>query len=323
MFSQHLNQIRIDLSITPRGPMLIRTGRTGADPTRPNLEWVRTTVDGRPSVYVPGSSLKGVLRAYCERLLTSEGVKITNTFSKEGQKVFQQHHSGPEVYAGTCPLGRTFGNLHLQGHTSVSDHIPGGHEPPGSTARQRELDAANAVETRNGVGIDRLLGSSSTGALFDREVVVAGRFDGQILLRNVQLYQLALLLVALRDLDQGFLQLGSGTTRGQGWVRAEIRQLVIESRRGRAPEGELLGAGRLLRATDNTANKTTKDTKAYRLFEGDSMPLPTGWRAEPKFLWERLQCTEPAAIETFAEGLLAGPWSRFLDSAQKREGWAA
>lgn len=315
MFSQQLNQIRIDLSMTPRGPMLIRTGRTGADPTRPDLEWVRTTVDGQPSVYVPGSSLKGVLRAWCERLLTSEGVKITNTFSKDGQKAFQQHHSGPEVYAGTCPLGRTFGNLHVKGHTAVSDHLPGGHEPPGSAARQRELDAANAVETRNGVGIDRLLGSAATGALFDREVVVAGRFDGQILLRNVQLYQLALLLVALRDLDEGFIQLGSGTTRGQGWVRAEIRQLVIESRRGQAQEGSLHGAGRLLREP--------QDARAYRLFEGDSMPLPAGLSARPKFLWERLELSERAAIDTLAEGLLAGPWSSFLDAAQQHGGWAA
>ncbi|MCP4664347.1 MAG: hypothetical protein GY856_53870, partial [bacterium] len=178
---------------------------------RPDLECVRTSLDGNPTVYIPGSSLKGVMRAHAERLLASEGVEITSTFSKEGQHAFRQEVAGTVAYARTCPLGRTFGNLHLKGHTSVSDHLPGGHEAPGSPQRTAQLEAANATEQRNGVGIDRLLGSAKRGALFDQEVVVDGRFDGRILLRNAQLYQLALVLLVLRDLDEGYVQLGSGT----------------------------------------------------------------------------------------------------------------
>ena len=90
--------------------------------------------------------------------------------------------------------------------------IPGGHAAPGSPEREEQLRRANRTEQRNGVGIDRLLGSVSGGALFDQEVVVGGRFDGQVAFRNVQLYQLALLLLVLRDLDEGFVQIGSGTS---------------------------------------------------------------------------------------------------------------
>lgn len=316
MFRQQLNQVRIDLSITPQGPVLIRSGRTGADPTRPDLEFVRTTVDGAPSVYLGGSSIKGVLRSHCERMLLSEGVQITDTFSPKGRGAFRQDAPGPEAYAGTCPVGRTFGNLHLKGRTSISDHIPGGHEPAGSEARRRELEAANAVETRNGVGIDRILGSASTGALYDREVVVAGRFDGQIVLRNVQLYQITLLLLALRDLDEGYLQIGSGTSRGQGRVGAEIRQLVIESRRGRTPEGKLAGYAALL--TD------AAEQKAYDLFPGDLLDLPEELPGpRPQLLWDRLVVDSRAGVDALAEALVSGPWSAFLDRAQKRKGWAA
>ncbi len=160
MFSRQMNQMRLDLSIEPQGPLLIRSGRQGADPTRPNLECVRTSVDGRPSVYVPGSSLKGVMRAHAERLLRSEDLKITDLFDSEARQAFKGE-DGVTTYAGSCPIGRTFGNLHVKGHVSVSDLIPGGHAPSGSEERSRQLDLANAVEQRNGVAIDRLLGSAS------------------------------------------------------------------------------------------------------------------------------------------------------------------
>lgn len=299
MFSRQMNQIRIDLSITPNGPLLIRSGRQGADPTRPNLECVRTTVDGAPSVFIPGSSLKGVSRAHAERLMRSEGLEITDTF--ERSQAFRQGAPGVETYSKSCPLGRTFGNLHVKGHVSVSDLIPGGHAPPGSDERTAELAKANAVEQRNGVGIDRLLGSASTGALFDEEAVVQGRFDGRILLRNVQLYQLALVLLVLRDLDEGFLQLGSSTTRGHGFVRADIRSITVESRRGKSPEGHLLGLGELL----------PDAVDAYRLVGEDRVELPAGLRPTPKLMWDRL-VVPGDRVDDFAEALVEGPWIHFL-----------
>lgn len=310
MFKRQLNQIRIDLSITPHGPLLIRAGRTGADPSRPDLECVRTSVDGQPSVYIPGSSLKGVMRSHAERLLTSEDVAITPTFSSDAQHAFDQKATGIEAYSGTCPLGRTFGNLHVKGHVSVSDHLPGGHEAPASAERQRLIAAANATEQRNGVGIDRLMGSAKHGALYDQEVVVAGRFDGRILMRNVQLYQLALVLLVIRDLDEGYVQLGSGTTRGNGWVRAAIRELVIETRAGKTEAGKLAGCGGL-----------GEGLASYELFGGDSMPLPADVKAGRKLVWDRLAVTGDA-IDNLADQLIAGPWQHFLTQAKEKK-WAA
>ncbi len=310
MFKRQLNQIRIDLSITPQGPLLIRAGRTGADPSRPDLECVRTSVDGRPSVYVPGSSLKGVMRAHAERLLLSEDVAITPTFDRDAQRAFDQRTTGSEAYSGTCPLGRTFGTLHFKGHTSVSDHLPGGHEAPGSDERERLIAAANATEQRNGVGIDRLMGSAKHGALYDQEVVVDGRFDGRILMRNVQLYQLVLVLLVIRDLDEGYIQLGSGTTRGNGWVRASIRELVIETRAGKTESGQLAGFGGLGEPLED-----------YALFGGDAMALPEGLSSGRKLVWDRLAVRDDQ-VDALAEALVTGPWQRFLEQAKEKR-WAA
>jgi CRISPR/Cas system CSM-associated protein Csm3 (group 7 of RAMP superfamily) len=310
MFKQQLNQARIDLSITPRGPMLIRSGRTGADPTRPDLEWVRTTIDGRSSVYIPGSSLKGVMRAHAERLLLSEELAITPTFPDRTHRGFKQDTPGDQAYAGTCPLGRTFGTLSVKGRVGVTDHTPGGHEAPGSPARLAEIDRANAVEQRNGVAIDRLLGSAKGGALYDQEVVVQGRFDGRIVLRNFQLYQLALVLLVLRDLDAGYVQIGSGTSRGNGWVAAEVRRIVIESRRGKSGAGKLAGAGAIGQGLAD-----------YQLFSNDEIELPAGITAQPRLVWDQVELST-GQVDSLAETLVEQVWLGFLEQARGKE-WQA
>ena len=322
MFARQLNQIRLDVSISPKGPLLIRSGRQGADPTRPQLEAVRTTVDGQPSVYIPGSSLKGVLRSHAERLLTSEGLAITPTFDKEAWKVFNQKTPADEAHRGTCPLGRTFGSLNLKSRTAVTDFLPGGHSPVGSGDRRRQLELANDVEIRNGVAIDRLLGSASGGALFDREAVVQGRFDGRIVLRNAQLYQLALVLLVLRDLDEGFLQLGSSTSRGHGFVTVAWRSLVIESRRGRTPDGQLFGAGALEQAMPRPQHNG-EEPRSYELFGGDSIALPSGLASQSKLAWDQVR-VPPERIDELAEVLMGerGPWIHFLQEAESKT-WAA
>lgn len=308
MFSHQLNQIRVELSLTPQAPLLIRSGRKGADPTRPELECVRTAWGGARSVYIPGSSLKGVMRSHAERLLLSEEVKITPTFFQS--QAFNQRTAGDRAYAGSSPLGRTFGNLHLKAHVAVSDLLPGRFDPEGSAERERQIALANAVEQRNGVAIDRLLGSAAGKALFDLELVVQGRFDGHVVLRNVQLYQLALVLLVLRDLDEGYVQLGSGTTRGNGWVRAGVRRLVIETRRGRGESSVLQGVGGLW-----------GEGERYQLFEGDRVALPAGLASRKWMVWDQLT-VEGTAITALTEALVEGPWNEFLEQARGRE-WLA
>lgn len=310
MFSQQLNQIRIDLSLTPKAPLLIRSGRKGsADPTRPELECVRTAWGGAPSVYIPGSSLKGVMRSHAERLLLSEDVTITPTLPVSSG-VFKQDAPGVETYSGSSPLGRTFGNLYLKGHVSVSDHLPGAHETD-PAERERWTTLANTVEQRNGVAIDRLLGSAAGKALFDQELVVQGRFDGRIVLRNVQLYQLALLLLVIRDLDEGYVQLGSGTTRGNGWVEAKVREIVIETRLGKGRAGTLRGVGALL-----------PKASEYDLFDRDEMPLPAGITAKQHLVWDQVCLNTEQQVNALAEALVTGPWIAFLASAKGRK-WKA
>ena len=62
MHKQLVNEASFRFVIEPDGPILIKAGESGADPTRPDMEFVRTRWPGskEPDVYLPGSSLNSV-----------------------------------------------------------------------------------------------------------------------------------------------------------------------------------------------------------------------------------------------------------------------
>src|SRR5438067_979243 len=70
-----LNEATLDLELRPSSPLLIKSGEAGEvslDPLLPDMNFVRTRRPDRgEEVYVPGSSLRGVLRSHAERLLRS------------------------------------------------------------------------------------------------------------------------------------------------------------------------------------------------------------------------------------------------------------
>lgn len=62
----------LQFTIRPDGPILIKAGESGgADPVLPDMEFVRTYRNGKRQVYLPGSSIKGVVRAHIERICRS------------------------------------------------------------------------------------------------------------------------------------------------------------------------------------------------------------------------------------------------------------
>ena len=73
MHKRFVNQCTLDISLVPKGPVLIKSGREGADPTKPDMEFVETYHAGGRSIYFPGSSLKGAIRAHAERIVRTIG----------------------------------------------------------------------------------------------------------------------------------------------------------------------------------------------------------------------------------------------------------
>ena len=246
MHKRALNELQLDFIIEPRGPILIKSGReSGADPTLLDMNFVRLDHVGlgRSTVYLPGSSLKGTVRSYCEKVARTladdhasrAGIPLScnplGNGDRRGRpdyacgKYADKHKlsSGPRVHKESCPICRTFGHTHLAGHLRMSDAYPWDPDAPDALA---DYEAANRTGQRDGVAIDRVSGAVAVGP-FQLEVVTRGRFYGRLTLRNFQLWQVGLLAIALRDIARERVPIGFGKSRGLGRVTRGYRRVEI------------------------------------------------------------------------------------------------
>ncbi len=232
MHKRLFNEAEIHFTVVPAGPILIKASAGGADPTRPDMEFVRTHYAGRSDVpYLPGSSLKGVLRAHCERVVRTldqgqeERPLACNPLDGRGScsgKLEGRTLDGEKVHARSCFICQLFGNTSLAGHLRTADAYP------------VDVDEVR-TEERNGVAIDRVYGSVAVGP-FQLEVVTQGEFATRLYLKNFTIAQLGLIGLALRDLKAGRIGVGFGKSRGLGAVTARLDKLTL-----RYPTWSLLG----------------------------------------------------------------------------------
>ncbi|MEW6448339.1 MAG: RAMP superfamily CRISPR-associated protein [Bacillota bacterium] len=227
MHKYRLCSLALDVLIIPNGPIMVRSPEIGTvDPAIPDMSFVRTRFPGmgrEMTVYLPGSSLKGVLRSYAEGVGRALGLQppVCDPFDKESRCRKEENQRTPqpvpERYRRSCHICRLFGSTRLGGRIAISDAYP----------TPETNDLANQTANRTGVGINRLLGSSQHNALYDYEVVEKGAFRARIILENFELWQVGLLALALRALDAGHLRIGHGTSRGMGFVKVETERAEL------------------------------------------------------------------------------------------------
>lgn len=326
----------LHLTIEPAGPILVKAGESGgADPTLPDMEFVRTRFGGATSkgrVYIPGASLKGVVRAQAERIARSldrerrdparedppladnplgDGVKYSGlddmrySSGRYIESIREDIREYPErtaiVYRRSSLVSQVFGHTSLAGRVRFAD----------AYTEDAEL------EERNGVAIDRIYGSVAVGP-FNYETVVAGQFETRIDFKNLTLAQLGLLGLALRDLAEGRIGLGFGKSRGLGRVHVTFDQLMLyypacalgddgTLRRLNdspvAPPGHIAGLGAL-------CDEATYGD--YRLPRDDSAPLPEGLAFTPdELLGVRLIAEGDAQVRAIWKACMPA-WKRVI-----------
>lgn len=232
------NEAILDLSLKPQTPLLIKSGQpTEIDPTLPDMQFVRTRRPdtGEEVIYIPGSSFRGVLRSYAERLVRSIQEQAACDPTRQSRKDAEERIgsvrilclseeelksktekkidklNGDEAYRFSCYTCRIFGNTGLAARVRVADFYP---------------DGTLNTEVRYGVAIDRVTGAVAHGP-FQLEIVTAGGFVGTILLRNFTLGQLGLIAAALLDMADGLVPMGHAKSRGLGRVNIEFRKATF------------------------------------------------------------------------------------------------
>lgn len=221
MHKTRYNAFRLKLRIRPKGPLLIKAGGISANPALPDMQFVRTYHPDRgETVYIPGSSLKGVVRGFVEKALRTWNDRQSwrwacPTFPDEAgscAKRLQGETDTAVVYHRSCGACRIFGHTRLRGRLAFTDFFP-----------VEEV----RTEIRYGVAISRLTHAVAHGP-FEMEVAVSGAFEGTLVLENFEIWQLGLLTTALEAMNRGLLKVGFGKNRGFGEVKAQIVEAQVE-----------------------------------------------------------------------------------------------
>lgn len=235
MHKRFVNHCTIELTLNPDGPILIKSGREGADPTKPDMEFVDTYHGGRRSIYLPGSSLKGAIRAHAERIVRTVGSDRRdekspehlwasdplNLKNYEHLEKFKDHDYtgdksrslGGDIYKWSSLTDQLFGSVMVAGRCRIEDAYP--------------TKGSLKLEERNGVAIDRVFGSVAVGP-FNYQVCTAGEFTTKIHLKNFTLAQLGLIGLVLRDLNDGWFRIGFAKSRGLGTVSVTLKNAVVQ-----------------------------------------------------------------------------------------------
>ena len=172
----------------------------------------RLDASGRACWVLPGSTLRGLLRAWITRLAAREGVEISDSAAKaasEGPLPYDKIAWGGEERDDwkenpnlvSDPILRLFGSFYARSRIHISDGLV-----PVETA---------TVQYRKHVALDAISGGAIESLLFDNDVLIGGEFKVQITVQNPEEREVVWLIKALKALDLGLIRVGSSKASGR------------------------------------------------------------------------------------------------------------
>ncbi len=207
--------------------------------------------DGSEQPYIPGSSLKGVLRSTVERILATNGLYCCDIIGQQDcstrlssklsgisrvrklvgevesfqdlvNKVFKikdmDYRSKiqllKEVVDKTfCEACKIFGNAGYASRVYVYDATPA-----------KSSDGKYAVWTgiRPGVALDRENGTVARGPFFIEYIEPGSIFNFKLIADSLEKYQIGLILECINLINSGLVLIGGVKSRGMGKVRIEL-----------------------------------------------------------------------------------------------------
>jgi CRISPR-associated RAMP protein (TIGR02581 family) len=216
----------------------VGVGGEAAEPTATDLPVLK---DAKGHPYIPGSSLRGVLRSHVERIVrgletpAGEGRGACNPvqekewcITSEQMREWREKARGrddgdtwlaEQVWTHSCRVCCVFGSPWLASRVRIADLHHSGQAP---------------VQVRDGVAIDRE--KETVQHKYDFEAVTVGaRFGLNITAENLDEEERGLLWLGLRELERGHIEVGGFKGRGLGQVRLEnlaLRSVETADRQG-------------------------------------------------------------------------------------------
>jgi CRISPR-associated RAMP protein (TIGR02581 family) len=223
------SRLEITAELVARTGLRVGVGGEPAEPTASDLPIIKDS-EGKP--FIPGSSLRGVLRSYIERIVRTlesragDGRGACNPVVKKewcikkedverwkeeaGKLERERGENGDlwltkKIWNASCRVCRVFGSTWLASRVKIADlHLIGGGH----------------VENRDGVAIHR--DKETVMHKYDFEAVPAGtRFRLNILAENLEPAERGLLWLGIQELSREHIHLGGFKGRGLGQVKLE------------------------------------------------------------------------------------------------------
>lgn len=265
MLKRRLCEARFTWKLSCEGPLLIADGRYEKKKAEdeeskklPNKIFISRTPEqelkkiaaraysaeslGSLAYFIPGTSLRGPLRAQAERILRTVipgNPPDTACDPFEQESVSSQSCSkrlddtGAAVpYATACPACRLFGCTGAASRIQIAD------ADIGKSARSVYRDMIGIDRFTGGVYQRKEESGKKKGANMRFHVLEGASFETTVTVTNFELWQLGLLAFVFRDFEEGLVSIGFGKTKGFGQVTGKIQSVEIAYPRGRQ-EGKL------------------------------------------------------------------------------------
>ncbi|GIV09246.1 MAG: CRISPR-associated RAMP protein [Fimbriimonadales bacterium] len=219
MWDTFENRLRITGELVARTGVRVGMSAETAMPTATDLPVIK---DAYRRPFIPGSSLRGAVRAYVERIVRTfepragNGKGASNPTKteewsippSEKQKLASGDDYEKKIYERSCRVERVFGSAWLASRVRFTDL------PLIDTHAQVE------PELRDSVAIDRE--KESVANKYDFETLPAGvRFQFELIAENLNNEELGLVLLGVRALENGDILIGGFKGRGLGHVKLE------------------------------------------------------------------------------------------------------
>lgn len=210
-------RIGLDIPWQALSPLMVKDGRDGVEADM--LPLMSGTGYGIVTPVIPGSSLKGVLRAQAGRILSTIFRGLT-----EDAKALMRDVFGSEKNAGLLSVDDVY--YLTKNDIKLTEWLS-----------EENLDGT-PTERHQYVAIDRFTGGASDSALYNARPVRAdgdcGRWDDMHMTLRLprgaditsRRTASALLHLLLRDMRDGYVPIGFGSRRGMGFIKADIADAV-------------------------------------------------------------------------------------------------
>ncbi|MFX1294489.1 MAG: CRISPR-associated RAMP protein Csx7 [Promethearchaeota archaeon] len=222
-----LQKIQFIGELKTHSPIHIGAGRNANifEPT--DLSLIKISKDGKELPYIPGSSLKGVLRSACEAIALSV-TKVCNITSyrdscfayyrKELDWALRKKKTDKilKILNDFCLICKIFGSSSYNSKIQIRDCYP-----------VEEI----TTEIKKGIAIDRRTGSASRGALYDLELIEPlNLFGFQIIFNNLPNYLIGLVAQAILEINNQNLFIGGMKSRGLGRIKIILKEIKTQYR---------------------------------------------------------------------------------------------